>query len=170
MRAQRRTWSRYLWLAPVLVFGLASCSTAGQPVVPSLQELTPDQDRQVSVVREQFKAAEAKGTWDKDDERKFAANIAALPPGARLQLKEDLIERLNTRKLRPFRRQPSGPVVCTTLCDAASKSSVADSAPPAASSVVPEQPVAQQVAPAEPAQPATPSKPPTRVVGKAAAK
>jgi len=106
-------------LVSLMLVGLAACCCP-KPVTPA--ELTPDEQVQVSAAREYLAAAETKGTWDSQDDAKFSATIAKLPPAAHLALGADLVRRLNSEKLRPIHPRPEpGQVVCPGLCDSGVK-------------------------------------------------
>ena len=105
------------YVASFLLVGLAACSCP-KPGPATPPDLTPEEKTQVSVAREQLAAAERKGTWEPQDDAKFSATIATVPPAARLELAKDLVVRLNTDKLRPVHLPPRpGQVVCPGLCD-----------------------------------------------------
>jgi hypothetical protein len=105
------------YVASMLLAGLAACSCP-KPEAATPPDLTSEEKTQVSVAREQLALAERKGTWEPQDDAKFSATIATVPPGARLELAKDLASRLNSTKLRPVHLAPKpGQVVCPGLCD-----------------------------------------------------
>jgi len=109
-------------LVSLMLVGLAACCACPKPEPVTPAELTPEEKVQVSAAREYLAAADAKGTWDPQDDAKFSATIANLPQATHLALGAELVRRLNSQKVRVIHPRPEpGQVVCPGLCDSGVK-------------------------------------------------